>query len=156
MSVEFKGEEFEPRDRVNRMRSLALAKLARDGAKVDEKDAGQAVMANMAALYELVEHVLRPEDFERFMDLCDREGAEDSDLYEFTGKMIGAAAGRPTERPSDSSGGPSTTPVSSESRAEALVTERFPGRPDLQMAALAAQRGDSEETAKVLDLWAAS
>jgi hypothetical protein len=139
-AVEFKGQEFEPREHVNRMRSLHLAKLARDGAKVDDDKAGEAVMQNMAALYELVEHVLRPEDFGRFMDLCDSEGVDDGELYTFTGKMIGVAAERPTERSSDSSDGPSTTPESSGSRLVELATERFPGRPDMQMAATAVER----------------
>lgn len=145
MSVEFKGEEFEPRERVNRMRSLHLAKLARDGAKAAAEDAGAAVMQNMAALYDLVEHVLRPEDFERFMELCDREGVDDGDLYTFTGKMIGAAAERPTERSSDSSDGPSTTPESSGTRLEKLAMERFPGRPDMQMAATAVERASEAD-----------
>lgn len=147
MSVEFKGEEFQPRERVNRMRSLALAKLARDSAKVDAEKAGEAIMNNMAALYDLVEHVLRPEDFDRFMALCDEHGVDDADLYEFTGKMIGAAGERPTARLSDSSDGPSTSPETSGSRLVELATERFPGRPDLQMAATANERAD---------LWAVS
>lgn len=137
MSVEFKGATFEPRERVNRMRSLHLAKLARDGGKADPEKAGEAVMNNMAALYDLVEHVLRPEDFDRFMALCDEHGVDDAALYEFTGKMIGAAAERPTERPSASSDGPSTTPESSGSRLEKLASEKFAGRPDMYLAATA-------------------
>jgi hypothetical protein len=130
---------FEPRDRTNRMRSLYLAKIVRDGAKVKDGDpnAGQLVMNNMAALYDLVEHVLRPEDFERFMEVADREGATDSDLYEFTGRMIGAVADRPTVRPVDSSDGPSTEPVSSVSRLEELASVKFAGRPDMYLAATA-------------------
>ena len=150
--VEFCGEEFQPRERVNRMRSLHLAKLARDGARVEADKAGEAVMNNMAALYDLVEHVLRPEDFDRFMALCDEHGVDDAGLYEFTGKMIGAAAERPTERPSASSDGPSTAPESSGSRLVELATERFPGRPDLQMAATANARASQAER----ELWAVS
>lgn len=164
MSVEFKGEEFAPKGAVNRMRTLYLAKVARDNQKRltdaekrgDTDAAGEAMMHINAALYDLVQSVLRPDDFERFMAACDEQGVDDAELYAFAGQMMGAAAERPTERSSDSSAGPSTTPVSSESRAEALVTERFVGRPDMQMAALANQRADEQETAKVLDLWQAS
>jgi hypothetical protein len=139
-AVDFKGEKFEPREHVNSMRSLHLAKLARDGAKANEYKAGEAVMQNMAALYDLVEHVLQAEDFGRFMDLCDREGVDNGELYTFTGQMIAAVSERPTERSSDSSDGPGTTPESSGSRLVELATERFPGRPDMQMAATAVER----------------
>ena len=137
-AVVFAGESFEPRDKTNRMRSLYLAKLARDGAALENDDeaASTAIMSNMAALYELVEHVLRPEDFDRFMAAADREGADDSDLYTFTAKMIAAAAERPTVRPAVSSAGPSTVPESSGSRLEKLASEKFAGRPDMYLAAV--------------------
>lgn len=138
MSVEFKGELFEPRDKTNRMRTLYLAKIARDASKVKEGGEGNVLMQNMAALYDLVEHVLRPEDFERFMEVADREGTDDVELYEFTGKMIAAVAERPTTRPVDSSPGPSTAPESSVSRLEELASAKFAGRPDMYLAATAA------------------
>jgi hypothetical protein len=138
-AVEFHGEFFEPREKTNRMRTLYLAKIARDGGRLKEDDpaAGSYLMNNMAALYDLVEHVLRPEDFERFMELADRVGTDDVELYEFTGKMIAAVAERPTTRPVDSSPGLSTVPESSVSRLEELASERFVGRPDMYLAATA-------------------
>jgi hypothetical protein len=141
-AVEFGGEEFLPREKTNRMRSLYLAKLARDGSSLKEGDeaVGEAVMSNMAALYDLVEHVLRPEDFDRFMAAADRAGADDTELYTFTAKMIAAAAERPTVLPADSSAGPSPMPVNSVSRLEELASERFAGRPDLYLAATASER----------------
>lgn len=148
-SVAFKGEEFAPREKVNQMRVMALAAMAQD-------EASGAVMNQWAALYKTVEHLLRAEDFARFMAACDREGVDIGELYDFVGKMLGALAERPTVQPSDSSAGPSSTPVSSGSRLEELATERYPGRPDLVMAATAQDRTDDAETAKVLDLWASA
>jgi hypothetical protein len=80
---------------------------------------------------------LRPEDFERFMELADKTGSDDAELYEFTGKMIAAVAERPTTQPIDSSDGPSTAPESSVSRLEEVASERFAGRPDMYLAATA-------------------
>lgn len=155
MSVEFKGAEFEPRGNTNRMRSLYLAKLARDGQKRIEKAErdndtsllGSLIMDQQAALYEHVQHVLRPEDFDRFMELCDEHGVNDSELYTFTAQMMGLAAERPTGQPTVSSDGPSSTPESSGSRLEQLATVRHPGRPDLVWAATASERmSDAEVT----------
>lgn len=152
--VEFKGEEFEPKGAVNRMRTLYLSKVARDNQKrlqaaersQDNEAVGEAMMHINAALYDLIQSVLRPDDFDRFMATCDEQGVTDQELYAFAGEMMGAAAARPTEQPTDSSDGPSTTKESSASRLEVLATERFPGRPDLVMAATAVERVDE-------DLW---
>jgi hypothetical protein len=148
-AVAFKGEEFAPREKVNHMRIMALASMAQD-------EAGGAVMNQWAALYKTVEHILRAEDFDRFMAACDREGVDIGELYEFVGKMLGALAERPTVQPSASSAGPSPAPENSATRLETLATERYPGRPDLVMAATAQERVSVEETAQVLDLWAAA
>jgi hypothetical protein len=129
-SVAFKGEEFAPREKVNQMRVMRLAALAR-------AEADGAVMDQWAALYETVEHLLRADDFARFMDACDREGVDIGELYEFVGKMLGALSDRPTVRPVDSSPGPSTAPESSESRLEELASIKFAGRPDMYLAATA-------------------
>jgi hypothetical protein len=127
-AVEFKGEEFTPRANTNQMRVLQLAKAA-------TQQEGGAVVNVWAAQYDVLEGLLAAEDFERFMSVCDREGATDGELYEFIAKMIGAAAQRPTVQPSDSSPGPSPIPATSDGRLEELATERFPGRPDLVLAA---------------------
>ena len=129
-TVEFKGEQFAPRDKVNQMRVMRLAALAR-------AEADGTVMDQWAALYETVEHLLRTEDFDRFMGACDREGVEIGELYTFVGQMLGALAGRPTVRPVDSSPGPSIEPESSASRLEELASVKFVGRPDMYLAATA-------------------
>ena len=129
-AVEFKGAQFAPRDKVNQMRVMRLAALAR-------AEANGTVMDQWAALYETVEHLLRAEDFDAFMAACDREGVDISELYEFVGKMLGALADRPTMRPADSSPGQSTAPESSATRLEELASVKFVGRPDLYLAATA-------------------
>ena len=126
--VEFYGESFEVPEKINHRRVLRLAKFASGGADSDN-------LAAMGALDDLLTQCIRPEDSERFDALCDRVGTTAEDLMTFTGKMIGAIAERPIGQPQLSSDGPSPVPVSSGSRLEALATERWPGRPDLQVAA---------------------
>ena len=127
-AIEFFGESFEAPEKINHRRLLRIAKFAGAGADSDNLSA-------MGALDDLITQCVRPEDVKRFDELCDRVGTNAQDLMTFTGKMIGAIAERPTGQPQLSSDGPSPVPASSGSRLEALVTERWPGRPDLQVAA---------------------
>lgn len=130
-AVEFKGQSFQVPEKINERRLLRLAKFASAGADSDN-------MAAMGALDDLLNQCVRPEDQKRFDDLCEEEGVSTIQLFEFTAKMIGALAERPTAQPSVSSPGPSSTPPSSESNSVDLAMEKFVGRPDLQMQVLRA------------------
>jgi hypothetical protein len=128
-AVDFLGESFEISERVNERRMLRLMRLARSGADSDNADA-------MGEFDEMLSLCFASKDEEkRFDAACDRDGVTTEQLFEFVGKVIAARAERPTARPSDSSTGPSSTPKTSESRAVQLASERFPGRPDLQVLA---------------------
>ena len=130
-SVVFKGQDFEVPEKINERRLLRLAKFAAAGADSDN-------MAAMGALDDLLFQCIRLEDQKRFDDLCDSEGASTVELFEFTASVIGALGSRPTERRSDSSRGPSSTPASSESSAADRAIQRWDGRPDLQIQAMRA------------------
>ena len=126
--IEFFGEKFEVPEKINHRRVLRLAKFASAGSDSSN-------LAAMGALDDLLTQCVRPEDAERFDALCDREGTTAADLMEFTGKVLAELSERPTALPAPSSAGPTPTPESSGSRLEALASERWSGRPDLQRAA---------------------
>ena len=126
--IEFFGEKFEVPEKINHRRVLRLAKFASAGSDSDN-------LAAMGALDDLLTQCVRPEDAERFDTLCDREGTTSEDLMKFTGQVIAEISERPTALPAPSSAGLSPIPESSGSRLEALASERWSGRPDLQRAA---------------------
>ena len=126
--ITFFGETFEVPEKINHRRVLRLAKFALAGSDSDN-------LAAMGALDDLLTQCVRPEDADRFDALCDREGTTSEDLMKFTGQVIAELSERPTAQPALSSAGPTPTPESSGSRLEALASERWSGRPDLQRAA---------------------
>lgn len=124
--VAFFGEEFEPAPKVSYRRLLRLYSAA---ASQNEQAAG-------AALDRLLDALLQPADIARFDDVCDKNFADSDALWKFSAEMFGAMAERPTVQPSDSSDGPSSTPVSSVSSAVDRATDRYVGRPDIQAGIL--------------------
>jgi hypothetical protein len=143
--AEFKGEYFQPSNRINERRVRKMARLLTAGQKAAEKgedaEAGQFLMQLKEMEDDLVNMCLRPEDIERFDALCDEHGSTEDELRAFMAASIAEHAERPTSRPSVSSDGPISTPPSSEvdSYSQAIAQREQEGRPDLALVLLQTQ-----------------
>ena len=126
--AEFFGEVFETPERFNMRLFTRFGTLAKRG--VDSDD-----MEGMAAVDKLIDQCLRPEDVERFDAVCDRERPDFQELMAFVAQVVEAIANRPTQRPSDSSDGPTPTTTSSTDDSSSRVIARFEQqrRPDLAL-----------------------
>lgn len=72
-----------------------------------------AEMEGMAALVDVLSDLVTDEDRARFLATAKRNRANVDDLLPIVKAIIAAQTGNPTQRPSVSSGGPSTTGASS-------------------------------------------
>lgn len=109
------------------MALMRFAQIAKRGADSDDMD-------GLAALRDLLDAVLNPEDLPRFDRVADEHDAGGDDLMAVATECIKVISERPTSRPSDSSDGPQTTSGSSAAGSSSPVTvlERK-GRPDLAL-----------------------
>lgn len=132
--VEFFGESFTLSDKVGLMPLLRFAHAARQGV-----DGGS--LEGMAAMYDLLAQCFAPEDWERFQDVATRERASEEELTEVVRKAIEFISERPTQRPTESSGGPSSTGATSAADSSSPVIDRLEaqGRPDLALVVKQAQ-----------------
>lgn len=132
--VEFFGEQFRVPQRINARIRQRIAALSSQGMDLDENDPKAQQLAQQAALLidKMVTGSIRPEDRERFEDVCDRECPSDEELMQFAMDVLEAASGRPTTQPSVSSGGPTIIQESSEDASSLAVIRRLEqtGRPD--------------------------
>jgi hypothetical protein len=132
-SVEFGGETFTTADRIGLMPLMRFAKVAKAG--VDS-----ASMEGLAAMYDMLEQCIAPQDWPRFVEAANRTHADGDELMAVVARVFEVLTERPTSRPSDSSDGPSTTPRASEGGLSSRVAERLEGRPDLQLMVMRAQQ----------------
>lgn len=130
--VAFFGETFIAPDRINTRRLLRFSAMAARG--LDTADT-----AGMAALDGLIDQCLRPEDVQRFDDLCDVKRPAAEELMEFVAEMMAAITDRPTSRPADSSAGPQTIAPKLMDDSSSRVIADLKGRPDLQLMVMNAQ-----------------
>lgn len=133
-TVALAGERFHIAERIGGLPIMRFAKAARQG--VDSDD-----MAGMAALYDLLEQCIHPDDWARFEAHADRERADGEQLVQVVAEVLQLVAARPTGRSSDSSAGPPTTGPSSTGRSSERVIRRYEdkGRPDLALMVLKRQ-----------------
>jgi hypothetical protein len=126
--VEFAGERFATADKIGLMPLMRFAKVAKAGT-----DSGD--MEGLAALYDLLQQCVAPEDWARFEAAADRSRADGEELMKVMSDVMEVMAKRPTSRPSDSSAGPTITPPSSEGDSSSRVARRLEqeGRPDLAL-----------------------
>lgn len=136
--VQFKGEEFRATFPVPPMALMEFAHVAQDGTESGE-------LEGLAAMYDLLESVIDPEDWLRFRKHAKKSRATDADLMLLTRRIIRGEVDRPTERPSDSSDGPSRTEPNSEGDSSSLEPalrvvkrEEASGRPDRALMVLMA------------------
>lgn len=144
--VRFGGEEFRVRARVSlpALMRFAHAAKATTTTELDQWD----------AIYRLCAAALDPaEDLDHFLDVADRENADEKTLMLFVRKVMMGQTDRPTGRPSDSSDGPTVTapnsePVQDSSESPDLHVrvvrrEEAAGRPDRALMVLMAHEAAS-------------
>lgn len=126
--AEFFGEVFETPERFNMRLLTRFATLAKRG--VDSDD-----IEGVAAIDSLIDQCLRPEDVERFDEVCDRERPDFDELMAFIMGVVAEVSQRPTKRPSDSSDGPTLTKDSSRDDSSLRVIRRLEaeGRPSIAL-----------------------
>lgn len=101
----FYGERFTIASETGTMPLLEFAAAAEQGADASD-------MRGLAAMHALFEDCLIPEDWPRFKAVA-RENKADADvLLAVCGRVYEVISGRPTQQPSDSAGGLSTTSLS--------------------------------------------
>jgi hypothetical protein len=113
-TISLLGEDLELRVRPNGFDALKWTALAGEDAETEEEQGRLGVRLANAA-YELLVKCLTPAALKRFEDIC-AENELGLDVVLNTAKLlIGAASGRPTQKPSDSSDGQSSGGTSSSS-----------------------------------------
>lgn len=70
-------------------------------------------MEGLAAMSDMIADCVVDEDQQRFLDLAQKHRAQADDLMPIVMALVQGESGRPTQSPSDSSDGPSTTGESS-------------------------------------------
>jgi hypothetical protein len=126
-TFEFYGETFGINPEPSGWALLEFAKAADDGQDAD-------TMVGLASLMRLVEECVASDDWTRFRATARKNRASVPELTKVIQATFAQEADRPTGRPSDSSGGPSTTPPKSGSSSVDKAAILFPGRPDMRKA----------------------
>lgn len=126
--VEFGGESFACSDSIALMALMRFAHVASAG--TDSND-----LAGLAAMYDLLEQVIAADDWDRFQQAALRTKARGDELMAVVGEVIRVLSDRPTGRPSDSSGGPTSMPLKSEAASSSPILREVKrqedaGRPD--------------------------
>ena len=126
--VELRGEKFAlSEDGISEIALLDFAEAASEGQDGD-------TLQGMASIKKLMRELIAPNDWGRFWAHARATRATVADdLMPVIKSAMEQMAERPTGRPSDSSDGPSNTPPKSVSTPAEPVTDRFSGRPDLQL-----------------------
>jgi hypothetical protein len=109
----FCGEVFT----VGQVGLIPLGKFAK--AAVSGLDSSD--MEGLAAMIDMLTDTVVDEDRGRFLDTAQRNRAKADDLMPIIMAIIQAEAARPTQRPSDSSGGPSRTGASSRASSSSVA-----------------------------------
>lgn len=106
-TVEFAGKRFPIREQgVSLLALMKFATIAKAGKTSDD-------MEGLAALYKLLRSCIDEDSWEAFEDHANDVGADGEQLMRVVTDAITAAAARPTQQPSGSPGGRSTTGTSS-------------------------------------------
>lgn len=130
--IDFEGETFRVADKVGLMPLMRFATIARSGVDANE-------LEGLAAMYDLLEQCIHPDDWARFTDHATKVRASGDDLNDVVARAMAEVAKRPTGRPSVSSDGPRaiepSSTVDSSSPGTARVIDMFneQGRPDLAL-----------------------
>lgn len=119
---------------------LALLEFAELGSGLEEKSGQDA----LDAVNVVLRNIVHPDDFEEFWKLARKNRQTMDDMTDLAMAVIEAVTDLPTELPSDSSDGQSSTDTKSEVDSSSPVVRRLEkkGRPDLAlMVTLAEEHG---------------
>ena len=130
-TVEFHGAEFHVAEKVGLMPLMRFAKVAKSGVDSNELD-------GLAAMFDLLEQVIHPDDWSRFEQHAADLRADGDELMGLVSKVMSVIGERPTGRSSDSSDGPQTieprsTGGSSSPAGRVIDRLNAEGRPDLAL-----------------------
>lgn len=130
-TVEFLGERFSIAERVAALPLMRFAKVARSGTQASD-------MEGLAALYDLLEQCVHPDDWDRFQAHAERQRADGEQLLTVVQEVFALLAERPTGRSTASSDGPqiiepSSMDDSSSPGMEVVRRLNEQGRPDLAL-----------------------
>lgn len=127
-AVAFKGERFRMGESVGLMPLMRFAKVAKAGVDSNE-------LEGLTAMYDLLQQCIHDDDWVRFEQHAVDTRADGDELMAVARDVMARLAERPTKRPSDASGGPSTTSQNSTDDSTSRVVHRLEqdGRPDLAL-----------------------
>jgi hypothetical protein len=125
-TVEFFGQEFTLRPKVSEYALLKFARAARGGQDAE-------TMEGMASMLDLLEKCIVAEQWATFDRLASDNDASAEDVMAVVQAAFSQSAERPTGRLSDSSDGPTSTPLSSASNVSLAATSSRANRPDLAL-----------------------
>lgn len=98
-------------------------------------EASAGGVSELVAFRNILQHLILPEEWDRFHALCVSSRANEQALLKAVQDAVEAINERPTELPSDSSDGHESTPARSEGDSSLRVIGRLEGkgRPDLAL-----------------------
>lgn len=140
--IQFEGESFELASKVGLMPMMRFAHLAQKG--LDSND-----MEGLAAIYDLLRAVIADDAWGRFQEHAVATRADGDDLLAVVSQAVATISERPTNRPADSSDGPTTTSPSSAGGSSSRVVRRLEeqGRSDLALLVQNSQEFGSRASA---------
>ncbi len=146
-TVAFAGERFEVADRIGLMPLMRFAKFAQRGVDSNE-------MEGLAAMYDLLEQCIAPDDWRRFEDHADKQRVDGEELMSVVRDVIELLSSRPTRRPSDSSDGPLIMSENSADDSSQQVIDQLErrGRPDLALHVARAREFRASAAVDVCDV----
>ncbi len=125
-SVEFFGETFRLAAKPNRYAMLRFLSMAKRGDELPEDEAAETLM-------DLLRRCIHADDWDRFdRTALDNDADWEDHLMPVVAEVYKQETDRPTQRPSDSSVGPSNTAPSSTADSSSLAS-RLQSRPDLMV-----------------------
>jgi len=164
-TVEFHGRRFAVRERMSLLPMMKFATIAKrqkaQAGRPDAASTGQQEMEALAALYELLEQCITPEDFPAFYDHALTVCASQEDLMQLVADAGRAAQSgearepRPTQPSSASPPGRSTTAPSSAAASSSPAASvpqgsydvqrrlEVQGRPDLALVVMRAREAST-------------
>lgn len=127
-SIVFEGERFRIADKIGLMPLMRFAKVAKAGVDSNE-------MEGLAAMFDLLQQCVHPDEWVRFEQHANDTRADGDSLMMVTQDVMTKLSERPTKRPADTSDGSSTTSPNSTDDSSLRVVRRFEsnGRPDLAL-----------------------
>lgn len=117
----FMGRPFRVAEKFGLMPLIRFGYLSKKGLDTADESA-------LAAMYEVIEQAIDPEEWDAFCDHATQTRADADELMTAVAQAIQVISSRPTVRPSDSSDGPSATEMSSSADSSGEVSSDLTAR----------------------------